>query len=685
MKTHLYIPLLALLVLAFVPATASDDEAQVEIKRPTFKADDPAWKMDFSVAETLAVQEDRRKKPLQTYAFETIEQMYGRPLMGSTFVKVPTGEPGDKDNPKVVKMGAVDLYLSIWFFPGYWYDKPLILVSNSELRKQLTPPISLVGADAALSAGFERDSFVDEKHLSIKDLQRSSLFSILQSVQGKPDDKLTGGEKEAKLVYRRIELFEKIASSFGRYDEQGNLSMLALVPHPDDSQGAWISLTELFDQVREFDPSNGKSVYPHDEARKACEAYIAFREAYKPRDNSKFVDASKALKGSLQKLSTIYPSENVLDIEVQYNNARPFAWAWIFYLLTALTALVAIKARQKAVYAAAMVLYFAGLGLHVYGFALRCYIAGRPPVSNMYESVIWVGFGAVFFGMIFELIFRKRYYMLAGSFAGFLCLVLMDLVPVIAEDSQLAGFKSNIEPLQPVLRDNFWLTVHVLTITLSYAAFMLAWGMGHITLWAHLTRPTQRNEHRELHQFVYRVIQVGVLLLAIGTILGGVWAYYSWGRFWGWDPKETWAFIALMCYIVVLHGRFAGLWTNFGLAFGSVFCFQAIVMAWYGVNFVLGSSKHGYGSGGGGKEIVLSCVGVDMLFLAAATYQYVMHRGTRTPPAGDNGTLVSGGDNLQDEDQSHRGRVDDPPAANAGSPIFGKRADDEDKSKRDAA
>ncbi len=117
----------------------------------------------------------------------------------------------------------------------------------------------------------------------------------------------------------------------------------------------------------------------------------------------------------------------------------------------------------------------------------------------------------------------------------------MDLVPVIIGNSETPGFESQLKPLQPVLRDNFWLTVHVLTITLSYAAFMLAWGMGHIALLSHLTRPDERVEHRELHNLVYRVMQVGVLLLSIGTILGGVWAYYSWGRFWGWDPKETWA------------------------------------------------------------------------------------------------------------------------------------------------
>ena len=137
------------------------------------------------------------------------------------------------------------------------------------------------------------------------------------------------------------------------------------------------------------------------------------------------------------------------------------------------------------------------------------------------------------------------------------------------------------------LRDNFWLTIHVLTITLSYAAFALAMGFGHILLWRYARNPAARGADAPMHFWLYRVLQLGVLLLAAGTILGGVWANYSWGRFWGWDPKETWALIALLCYILALHGRLAGWWTQFGLAVASVVCFLAVLMAWYGVNFVL--------------------------------------------------------------------------------------------------
>jgi ABC-type transport system involved in cytochrome c biogenesis permease subunit len=108
-------------------------------------------------------------------------------------------------------------------------------------------------------------------------------------------------------------------------------------------------------------------------------------------------------------------------------------------------------------------------------------------------------------------------------------------------------------------------------------------------------------------------------MLAAGTILGGIWADYSWGRFWGWDPKETWAFIALMGYIVMLHGRIAGWLRNFGMAAGAVIAFSLVIMAWYGVNFVLGAGLHTYGFGAGGVEYVAAFIAVHFLYVIYVT------------------------------------------------------------------
>ncbi|MBX9769363.1 MAG: cytochrome c biogenesis protein CcsA, partial [Bdellovibrionales bacterium] len=242
---------------------------------------------------------------------------------------------------------------------------------------------------------------------------------------------------------------------------------------------------------------------------------------------------------------------------------------------------------------------------------LRVYLSGRPPVSNMYESVIWVGWGAVVFSWIFARVQKFPMIMVAGTLAAVLCMIVADAAPVILDAS--------LQPLTAVLRSNLWLTIHVLTISISYAAFFVAFFLGDIALAFYI-----KNEHLmkaqidQLIQGIYLSTQVGVVLLATGTILGGVWADYSWGRFWGWDPKETWALIALLGYIAVLHGRLSGWLKGFGFAVGSVVSFSLVIMAWYGVNFVLGAGLHSYGFGGGGIEYVATFVGLHFVYVLVA-------------------------------------------------------------------
>src|SRR4029079_9426275 len=138
---------------------------------------------------------------------------------------------------------------------------------------------------------------------------------------------------------------------------------------------------------------------------------------------------------------------------------------------------------------------------------------------------------------------------------------------------------------------------------------------------------------KPLSNFIYRTMQVGVLLIAAGTILGGVWADYSWGRFWGWDPKEVWALITLLVYLIPLHGRFAGLGNTFGLVMASVVCFLSVVMAWYGVNFILGVGLHSYGFVDGGSQGMMSVIITAVLAIPVAGW-WRSHLGYRTLFAG---------------------------------------------------
>jgi ABC-type transport system involved in cytochrome c biogenesis permease subunit len=227
----------------------------------------------------------------------------------------------------------------------------------------------------------------------------------------------------------------------------------------------------------------------------------------------------------------------------------------------------------------------------------------------MYESVIWVSLGVIFFGGIL--------YYLQKQAVVFAIACGLATVALIAADAAPAMLDPSINPLVPVLRSNYWLTIHVLTITLGYAAMMLTLGTGNATLYFYLKKPKDlQAKVASLNYLTYRAMQFGVVLLAAGTILGGVWADASWGRFWGWDPKEVWALIALLCYVAILHARYSGWVGQFGYAAWSVISFLSVLMAWYGVNFVLGVGLHSYGFSSGGAAWVSGYVLVQLAFVA---------------------------------------------------------------------
>jgi len=260
---------------------------------------------------------------------------------------------------------------------------------------------------------------------------------------------------------------------------------------------------------------------------------------------------------------------------------HPFAWASGLFTCAFLLCLTP-RAGCKTAGVGAWIFIIAGFAMMAVGFGCRMYLGDRAPVTNMYESILWTAFGVVFFGMTFTARTRSRHVFLSSLPVAVAALVVAEF------------FDASIQPLPPVLRSNFWLATHVTNITLGYAALALAMGTGHIVLGKELWgRPVSQ----PFRQSLLFELQIGVMLIATGTVLGGMWANDAWGRFWGWDPKETWALITLLCYVALLHGRIAGWWGGFGLAVGSILTFQTVLMAWYGVNCLMGQGLHSYGSG----------------------------------------------------------------------------------------
>ncbi len=224
--------------------------------------------------------------------------------------------------------------------------------------------------------------------------------------------------------------------------------------------------------------------------------------------------------------------------------------------------------------------------------------------------------------------YSRRMFIFVGAGVGFLAGVIAYQAPI---------FNRDIQALQPILRDNFWLTMHVLSIMASYGAGALAWGLANIALAFYLFgryRPAAAGSENVamrrppavchwLGGFIYRAIQVAVLLLTVGTILGALWADVAWGKFWSWDAKEVWSLICILAYMVILHGRYIGWFGDFGLTAGAVMGLTTILMTWYGVNYVFGSGLHSYGGGAGGQYEAFAFVAANWLFLGVAAVRYL--------------------------------------------------------------
>ncbi len=278
-----------------------------------------------------------------------------------------------------------------------------------------------------------------------------------------------------------------------------------------------------------------------------------------------------------------------LWLEVWYYRLKPFECAAGFYLLGFL-ALTLFHRKKLGVWLILVALLF-----HTLGIALRVYILQRPPVSNMYESMIFMNWALMIYASVFSILRKNSLAIATGSILSALVMIYANLLPI----------DSSLEVLVPVLRSNYWLTIHVMTIVSSYGAFGLAMALGHRHLFLQALRKMNKASEEESASLIFRVIQWGALLIGTGTFLGGVWANESWGRFWGWDPKETWALITFLGYLIIVHLKYAKKISNFYLALGAVLGFLLVLMTWYGVNFVLGRGLHSYGAGSGGMRWVI--------------------------------------------------------------------------------
>ncbi len=317
---------------------------------------------------------------------------------------------------------------------------------------------------------------------------------------------------------------------------------------------------------------------------------------------SKWDEANKAIdriSAYQQKYGAdLLPDRNKIDAELFYNKLHLFPRLVGVYMVLGLLffvlGFVQLLKKERGVFFVWLqrfsTLLLVGLFLvHTAGLVLRWYIAGHAPWSDAYESLLYISWSAMFAGLIF---FRKSLLVLAGTI-------------IIAGIFMFTAHLSNINPqitnLVPVLK-SYWLTIHVSVITASYGFLGLGAVLGYIVLLLFVIRNPQSRPH--IDDAIYRLsavteaaLIIGLSMLTVGNFIGGVWANESWGRYWGWDPKETWAYVSIVVYTIVLHLRLIpSLDRPFVLAVSSFLAFASILMTYFGVNFYL-SGMHSYATG----------------------------------------------------------------------------------------
>ncbi|OFZ37740.1 MAG: hypothetical protein A2504_08325 [Bdellovibrionales bacterium RIFOXYD12_FULL_39_22] len=238
---------------------------------------------------------------------------------------------------------------------------------------------------------------------------------------------------------------------------------------------------------------------------------------------------------------------------------------------------------------------------------LRMIISGRAPVTNMYETMLFSGLGGLFLALIIGHVKKDKIIVLVGLAYNLLSLFMITFAHGM--------FSSSIGPLVPVLRDNFWLSTHVTSIILSYGALGLSWLLANVILIKRRFFTLSSDDLARYTDITYTCLKFGTVLLALGIILGGIWADYSWGRFWGWDPKETWSLIVLLIYMAIIHGKHTTWIPPARFIPFTAAAFMSVMMAWFGVNYILASGLHSYGFSEGGALFLFSFFTLQIVLL----------------------------------------------------------------------
>jgi cytochrome c-type biogenesis protein CcsB len=486
-------------------------------------------------------------------------------------------------------MNADQVFLSIQLMPRVWFQIPVIYLERGDTKLR-----DIIGVPHDQKYASIADFFTTKGVYKLAELQQQASKTNIKSKF----------EKDIINVDRRINLFYSALMG----------DVLRIFPIPNDATNKWVSQNEL---KAGFFKGND-SVY----ARKLLPVYLQSLKNSIQTKNYKNPDEILGGLINFQKKygKAIYPSKKKIDLEIAYNKYDVFKklFSYYMYISTLLFLFVIFQIFSKNKVVENLIKISIGIIIilflmHTGGLIARWMISGHAPWSNAYESMIYVGWATMFFGLIFG---RKSAMTIAAT--AFLTAFILMIAHWNWMDPEIAN-------LVPVL-NSYWLMIHVAIIVASYGPFGLGMILGLISLLLMIL--TTKNNQQKLNEKIKELtiitemsLTVGLVMITVGNFLGGMWANESWGRYWGWDPKETWALISIMVYAFVLHLRLVpGLRSKFTFNFFAVASFASILFTYFGVNFYL-SGLHSYASGD--KVITPSFVYYTMaIFVVIAVFAY---------------------------------------------------------------
>jgi ABC-type transport system involved in cytochrome c biogenesis permease subunit len=472
-------------------------------------------------------------------------------------------------------IGPDEWMLDVLFRPARADAQPIFVINDPEL-------LGSMGIQQTADRYFSFNTL--GPHLNEIQQQAQAAMNLEESQR-------TRTQNAVLNLFERVYLYHQLKNTLQSEDSQGLAAEIQGAKNPDaDARFQEMDKLAYFRILPKTDVNAWQTVasglqdYAKGQVHPSLELLAAVGSAYASGDANAFNQATVKLKEIV--LSMRPDAQRQADQEFLFNQAEPFYLGMVIYVIALLLLFISWTWKPESLRPAAYSLLVAGLVVHTVGLLSRILLQGRPPVTNLYSSAIFVGWVAVVLGVVLERMYRRGFGTAVASIAGFASLIVAH---------HLSGDGDTMEMMRAVLDSNFWLSTHVVTITIGYGGTFVA-GLIAIayTIRKLLVNRMDETTSQALADTTYGILCFSLLFSFVGTVLGGIWADQAWGRFWGWDPKENGALLIVLWNALILHARWGHFIEERGVMAMAIGGNIVTSLAWFGVN-LLGVGLHSYG------------------------------------------------------------------------------------------